>query len=284
MNRAARVAVMMTAAAVVGSTTSLWGPPGQLQPIATVSSASSIASTAVQPPAEQATRRSTVGQLISAETSCTATVVASKSGRLAVTAAHCVYVPERTDRFAGLGAGLEPGWETNLRFVPAANGDQAPYGIWSVARIWVDQAWQVGGDPALDVAFLELADSAGGTAQEVLGAVGVQFSDGGRPSPGVSPAIEILGYPMSSAADRPQLRRCVDVAAETTSPGTYEARCGLAPGSSGGPWVVPDDAVGRILAVTSYVSGREGWLGSARLGPAAEALWVHADEAAGKRP
>lgn len=117
-----------------------------------------------------------------------------------------------------------------------------------------------------------------------MGALGVQFTEGGGELSAVaSPTVEILGYPMSSPDDQPQLGRCAGTALITTSFGTYEGECGLAPGSSGGPWIAPDDAFGRVVAVTSYMSsGRAGWLGSARLGPAAQELWVQADLVAGR--
>lgn len=222
-----------------------------------------------------------VGQLLSAKTSCTASMVASRSGRVAVTAAHCVYTPQRSGRVTGLMAGREPGWSTDVRFVPGADGDRAPYGTWPVVRMWVDRAWQTNGDPEFDVAFLELADSPTGTAQEVLGALGVQFSESGTTTGSqAGPTVEILGYPVSSPDDRPRLRRCAESATDAASPDIFETECGLAMGSSGGPWIVGDGAFGRVVAVTSYASTqREGWLGSARLGSFAQELWNRADAA-----
>ena len=119
----------------------------------------------------------TVGQLLVDDASCSAAVVASSSGRLAVTAAHCVYVPAATERMPDVADGREPGWADEVVFVPARSGDDAPHQVWEVERRWVDRAWQSDAAPEVDVAFLELRDMSAGTAQEVLGALGMRFDD-----------------------------------------------------------------------------------------------------------
>lgn len=109
---------------------------------------------ASQPPAASRTGEAfggvaTVGALFTVNNGklgthfCTASVVHSLHGDLAVTAAHCV-----------------TGNTGQIVFVPGyANGTE-PYGVWQVTAIYTDQAWQSSADPDDDVAFLRLA---GGT-------------------------------------------------------------------------------------------------------------------------
>ncbi len=115
----------------------------------------------------------TVGQLGSADESCTATVIPSQSGRIAVTAAHCVYADRRFITDAGTPS--RDGWIDGLVFYPGRDGDNAPYGRWPVVKAWVDSAYIDQPTPDLDVAFIELADQDGITAQHALGAQGIAF-------------------------------------------------------------------------------------------------------------
>ena len=77
---------------------------------------------------------------------CTASVVDSKAGDLAVTAAHCVY--EKT---------------AAIVFVPGYANGKSPYGVWPVTKVYTDSAWNSGQDPDHDVAFLRLSDASDGT-------------------------------------------------------------------------------------------------------------------------
>lgn len=90
-------------------------------------------------------------------------MVNSPSGRVAVTAAHCVYVPQRRDHLGEFYAGLQPGWRNEMVFVPGRAGDRAPFGVWDVAYAWIDQRWRDDADIAFDVAFIEIADRDGPT-------------------------------------------------------------------------------------------------------------------------
>jgi V8-like Glu-specific endopeptidase len=228
-----------------------------------------------------------VGQLLVDDASCTAAVVVSSSGRLAGTAAHCVYVPAATERMPDVADGRDPGWADEVVFVSARSGDDAPHEVWTVQRRWVDRAWQADVSPEVDVAFLELRDMSAGTAQEVLGALGMRFDDsaGGERQPSgegmAGPMVDVLGYPGAAPFDGTRLRSCDQVSTDQGWAGLLEARCGLTRGASGGPWVVPDRGWWSVVAVTSYLSWeRPGMLGGARLGAVAERLWRAADEAA----
>lgn len=290
-------------------------PPGPVQPAASISAATGPAQVPTTAPGARTGRGldemgdvvmsgpsalvggealTAVGQLLAEDASCTAAVVASSSGRLAVTAAHCVYVPEPTERMPDVADGREPGWVDELVFLPARSGGDTPHGVWEVERMWVDRAWQNDAAPEVDVAFLELRDEPTGTAQEVLGALGVRFDaddddlvpDGNRAevagaADDAGPTVDVLGYPSTTRFDGTRLRSCNQAATDTTYTGVLQARCGLTRGASGGPWVVPDRGWWSAVAVTSYSSREQpGTLGGSRLGPLAQRLWRAADEAA----
>src|SRR5690349_19713093 len=85
---------------------------------------------------------------------CTATVVHSPHGDLAVTAAHCL-----------------SGTPGPIAFVPGYANGQHPFGIWQVARVYTDEAWQSALDPDHDVAFLRVSPASDGTRiEDVTGA------------------------------------------------------------------------------------------------------------------
>lgn len=105
---------------------------------------------------------------------CSASVVHSASRDLVITAAHCVY-----------GTGL------TLEFVPGFHAGQAPHGVWSVTRIYVDPGWQSGQNPARDVAVLTIAPLKGRQIEDTVGA---------RPlgSPVLGASTTVRGYPMTA--------------------------------------------------------------------------------------
>jgi V8-like Glu-specific endopeptidase len=88
---------------------------------------------------------------------CTASVVASPTQDLLITAAHCVY---------GTGVGM--------RFVPGSVDGSAPYGSWTVTAAYVDPSWRTSHNPLRDVAFLRVApqriNGAVHTVQQLTGA------------------------------------------------------------------------------------------------------------------
>jgi len=97
----------------------------------------------------------------------------------------------------------------------------------------------------------------------------------------VASSVDVLGYPTAAPYDGTRLRSCEGVLTDADYPGLFEARCGLTPGASGGPWIVPDRGRWSAVAVTSYLSiDRPGALGGARFGAVAERLWRAADLAA----
>ena len=70
---------------------------------------------------------------------CSGVVVDSPAGNLVLTAAHCL---------TGTGIGYD--------FAPAYHDGVAPYGVWTVQRLYVDPAWSLRHDPHADYAFLQV--------------------------------------------------------------------------------------------------------------------------------
>jgi V8-like Glu-specific endopeptidase len=163
---------------------------------------------------------------------CTASVVHSPHGDLAVTAAHCL-----TEN---------PG---QIVFVPGyANGKQ-PYGAWPVTAAYTDQAWQSSQDPDDDVAFLRLTDASGGAPiEDVTGAerLGIGWQE---------PAlVRVIGYP--DGADQPVA--CANWT-KIFSPTQLEFDCGgYTDGTSGGPFLADVAASGQgtvIGVIGGYEQG-----------------------------
>lgn len=272
--RAGTIGVLLLALAIPTGATE----PPRVWPVAVA--ASSIEGVA----GPQGVRPSTgapdaIGQLLSPDSSCTAAVVSSGSGRVAMTAAHCVYVPADTELMPNIGVGVEPCWRDGLTFVPARIGDDAPLGVWTVERAWVSRSWQEVADPVEDIAFLVLGDSAQGTAQHVLGSLGVRFDAGndvdGRPEP----TVDVLGYPTVAPFDGTHLQECPSATTTFAYDGLLETPCPMTFGASGGPWVIPEGDGWSAIALSSYLSVEHpGSLGGVPLGRLAHTLWTAADE------
>jgi hypothetical protein len=139
------------------------------------------AMSAAQPPPGEATVEPTLGPLFLAGLgqphNCSASVVASASQDLVITAAHCL---------AGSGAGVQ--------FVPGYRDGSTPYGVWTAAQAYVDPSWTAAQDPRHDVAILKMRrqqrDGRWVGVQEVVGA----HLLGLAPSDGVS--VRVPAYPM----------------------------------------------------------------------------------------
>jgi V8-like Glu-specific endopeptidase len=104
---------------------------------------------------------------------CTASVVNSPEGDLAITAAHCVSNVSGT-----------------VMFVPGYHNGDVPYGMWPVTKVYVDQAWTSSQSQNDDVAFLKLASSGSGVpVEDVTGAESLAI---GSP---VRQLVQVIGYP-----------------------------------------------------------------------------------------
>jgi hypothetical protein len=149
---------------------------------------------------------------------CSAAVLRSRTRDLVVTAAHCVY---------GTGPTIE--------LAPGFADGVAPYGVWSVRRLYVPRAWRAGQDPRADVAVLRMAPRAGRRIQDVVGSAPSGTPEAGRP-------VRVLGYPLGVGG------RPVACTSTLRLTGVYpRIDCtGLPAGVSGGPWLQH----GRIVGVT----------------------------------
>jgi V8-like Glu-specific endopeptidase len=142
---------------------------------------------------------------------CTASVVNSPSGDLAVTAAHCM---------------------TNVSgpvmFVPGYHDGAAPYGTWQVTKVYVDQAWTSGQSQNDDVAFIKL--SRPGSSVPIEDVTGAETLAVGT---SVQQLVQVIGYPDGESEP---------IACEnwTSQPMTDQLQfdCGgYTDGTSGGPFL-----------------------------------------------
>jgi len=164
---------------------------------------------------------------------CTAAVVHSAHGDLAVTAAHCL-----------------SGTSRPIAFVPGYANGQQPYGIWQVTRAYTDEAWQSAQDPDHDVAFLQLSPASDGTRVEDV--TGAEQLGTGWAAPTL---VQVIGYPNS--ADQPVL--CANWA-KTFGPTQLEFDCGgYTNGTSGGPFLAdPSGASGQGTVIGVIGGYQEG--------------------------
>jgi V8-like Glu-specific endopeptidase len=157
---------------------------------------------------------------------CTASVVHSAAGDLALTAAHCVY-----------------GRSGTMAFVPGYALGQTPYGVWQVTKVYTDGAWDAAQDPDHDVAFLKLADAPDGVPIENV--TGAETLGTGLPA---GELVQVIGYP--DDADQPVW--CAGPA-KGFSATQLEFDCGGYPdGTSGGPFLAdvnPATGQGTVIGV-----------------------------------
>jgi V8-like Glu-specific endopeptidase len=160
---------------------------------------------------------------------CTASVVDSAAGDLAVTAAHCVY-----------------GESGAMVFVPDYANGKTPYGIWPVTKVYTDSAWDASQDPDHDVAFLRLSDASDGTPIE--GVTGAETLAADTP---VGQAVQVIGYP-DGAAEPVWCSGLVKGFSATQ----FEFDCGgYTNGTSGGPFLTGVDAATGQGTVIGVIGG-----------------------------
>lgn len=167
---------------------------------------------------------------------CTASVVHSQDGDLAVTAAHCV---------TGSKAGT-------IAFVPGYANGQAPFGVFEVAQVYTDQAWQATQDPDDDVAFLRLSPASDGVpVEDVTGAE--QLGTGQAQAQQAGTLVQVIGYPDGAA----QPVWCVNWAT-TFSTTQWQFDCdGYTDGTSGGPFLAGVSSVSGEGTVIGVIGGYE---------------------------
>ena len=158
---------------------------------------------------------------------CSGSVVDSPSGDLVLTAAHCT-----TGRTAA-----------ELAFVPDFYKGHAPYGVWLVSRIIVDQNWQSSTDQDDDFAFLVVHRHGSTLSLEDL--VGGEHVAIGAPA---GATVTVEGYP----ADLNAQISCQNTAlAYGTTQMQFDCG-GYTDGTSGGPFLVNvmgPDSPGTVIGV-----------------------------------
>ena len=156
---------------------------------------------------------------------CTASVVSSPHGDLAITAAHCV------------------SGTSGVVFVPGYDRGAAPYGVWTVTKVYVDRSWQTSADPDDDVAFLQVGQP--GSSVPVEDVTGAEQVATGTPT---RQLVEAIGYPDSG--DDPIA--CRNWTREPMSD-QLEFDCGgYTNGTSGGPFLAdvdPQTGQGTVIGV-----------------------------------
>jgi V8-like Glu-specific endopeptidase len=185
---------------------------------------------------------------------CTASVVDSPDGDLAITAAHCV-----------------TGTSGIIDFVPGYDNGQKPYGVWTVTKVYVDQAWSSSASQDDDFAFLRLSHA--GFSTPVENVTGAERLATGTPAS--RQLVQVIGYP--SATNQPV--SCQNLLMEPMA-GQLEFDCGGYPdGTSGGPFLSEvDQATGQGLVIGVIGGYQQGGNTpqvsySAVLGPNAAALY-----------
>jgi V8-like Glu-specific endopeptidase len=143
---------------------------------------------------------------------CTASVVDSPGGDLAITAAHCM-----------------SGTSGTIAFVPGYDNGATPYGVWTVTKVYVDQAWSSQANPDDDFAFLRISEP--GSSVPVEDVTGAERLATGLPA--ARQMVEALGYPNSSS----QPVTCRNWLREPMTD-QLEFDCGgYTDGTSGGPFL-----------------------------------------------
>jgi V8-like Glu-specific endopeptidase len=156
---------------------------------------------------------------------CTASVVDSPAGDLVITAAHCVTSTSGT-----------------IVFVPGYDNGSIPYGVWTVTKVYVDQAWSSSSSQDDDFAFLRVSKPGSNTPiEDVTGAD--RLATG---VPAGHQLVQVIGYPNS--AGQPVI--CQNRLKEPMA-GQLEFDCGGYPdGTSGGPFLSKvDQATGQGLVI-----------------------------------
>ncbi|MGN6721184.1 MAG: trypsin-like serine peptidase [Marmoricola sp.] len=180
---------------------------------------------------------------------CSASVVHSTGHNLVATAAHCLF---------GNGATIE--------FVPGFHDGKAPYGVWTVNRIYVESAWKSGQSPKADVAFLRIAPLHGRQIEDVVGAHALS-------TPLAGTRVTVSGFPLTSNT------ASVCTATLRLTQGYPTVACpagGMVDGVSGGAWIQNGRLVGVVGGLQQGgCSPRIAY--STPFGTASRQLWLRAE-------
>jgi V8-like Glu-specific endopeptidase len=161
---------------------------------------------------------------------CTASVINSPHGDLVITAAHCVTHTSGT-----------------VVFVPGYNNGTTPYGVWTVTKVYVDQAWKSSENPDDDFAILRVSQR--GSSVPIEDVTGAERLITGQPYN--NQLIQVIGYPDSSN----QPITCENRLKEPMTD-QLEFDCGAyTDGTSGGPFLAEVDLATGQGAVIGVIGG-----------------------------
>jgi V8-like Glu-specific endopeptidase len=160
---------------------------------------------------------------------CTASVVHSSHGNLAVTAAHCVTSQSGP-----------------MVFVPGYANGKEPYGVWQVTRVYTTQNWQSSQDENDDVAFIQLSNASDGVPIEDV--TGAEQLGTGWPA---HTLVQVIGYPDGGA----QPLWCMNWTSSFSST-QIEFDCdGYTDGTSGAPFLTDVSAPAGQGTVIGVIGG-----------------------------
>jgi V8-like Glu-specific endopeptidase len=151
---------------------------------------------------------------------CTASVVNSPHGDLAITAAHCM-----------------TNVASSVVFIPGYDAGKVPYGTWQVTKVYVDQAWKSSQNQDDDVAFIKLSQ-AGSTVpiEDVTGAETLATKSA------VRQLVDVIGYPDGEG----QAITCENWTSQPMSDQLQFDCGGYTDGTSGGPFLADvNEATGQ---------------------------------------
>ncbi len=161
---------------------------------------------------------------------CTASVISSPHGDLVITAAHCV------------------SGTSGIVFVPGYDRGAAPYGIWTVTKIYADRSWKSSSDPDDDVAFLRVSQP--GSIVPIEDVTGAEVLKTGTPP---RQLVEVIGYPDSGN----EPIACRNWTREPMSE-QLEFDCGgYTDGTSGGPFLAGVDPLTGQGTMIGVIGGYE---------------------------
>ena len=151
---------------------------------------------------------------------CSGSVLHSGSGKLILTAAHC------------LAGGV------NATFVPGFAGTYVPANAWQIEAVYLDPRWLSAIDPLADYAIARVRRDAPGTLESQVGG---GLAVGTAPTNGT--AVTITGYPRGVGGSPIGCR-----ASTSTGPrGFPSLHCGgLVAGTSGSGWMSGSSVIGLI--------------------------------------
>jgi V8-like Glu-specific endopeptidase len=179
----------------------------------------------------------TVGALFSVRSGkrgqhfCTASVVHSPHGNLAITAAHCVT--------------SQPG---PMVFIPGYASGREPYGAWQVTRVYTTQHWRSSQDANDDVAFIQLSNASDGVPIEDV--TGAEQLGTGWPA---HTLVQVIGYPDGGVQPLRCMNRTISF-----SPAQIQFNCGgYTDGTSGGPFLAGVSATTGQGTVIGVIGGYE---------------------------